>query len=275
LIFADGEAEKRLVIEILPDFTSTRIVEMLNRFDMSLVEEIVVEPLPDLIDVLKDYFPDIELQVRSKGLLKSARIDFQSIIQEDGLYIRNQVKRNLLKPPDSFMLKAETDEMSEKYNKRITYELGDIKRAIEGKPRINSAYELFIELHKVLLPESDFNAVSEWKQKVQLAATYLKEAERTIGFLHEDDFGLTLDYIDTYMKELMTFYLRRTEVTQEIYDQLNELNDLLNRFNTYSADALRCKILYLAAPVSEVKNGIKYWHGVPISNIIEKIEKLK
>lgn len=275
LVFADGEEERKLIIEILPNYTSTRIVEMLYRFDMTLVEEIVVEPSQELITVLRDYFPDIELQVHSKGLLKAAKIDFLSIIQEDGLYIRNQVKKNLLKSPDNFLFKEGSDDLAEEYNRRLTAELGGIKKATEDKPRINAAYELFLELHKVLLPESDLDAVTEWRQKVQLAATYLEDAERTIGFLHEDDFGLTLGYIKTYLKELMNFYLRRTVVTQEIYDQLIELNDMLNRFNTYSDESLRCKILYLAEPVLEVKDGIKYWYGVPVNSIKEKIENLK
>lgn len=275
VVFADGESERRLVIEVLPNYTDGRIVEMLNRFDMGKIIEIVVDPSPQLISVLQDFFPGIEIQVHPRGLLQSARIDFKSIIQEDGLYIRNNVKNSLLKSPNEFQMMEGSGDAVEKYNSKIAIELGSIKSATEERPRINSAYDLFIELHRALLPEADFDAVNSWREKIQLAATELKEADRTIGFLHEDDFGLTLDYIETYMKRMMNFYLRRTEVTQGIYDQLIELNDLLDRFHTYSDESLRCKILYLAEPVIEIMDGIKYWHGVPVESIKDKITKLK
>lgn len=273
LIFANGEEDK-LVIEVLPAYSDSKIIEMFNRFDMGKVKEIVVDASPQIISIIKDYFPEIELQVHPKGLLKSAKIDFKSIIQEDGLYIRNEVKESLLKSPDKFRMKEGSGEYVEKYNSGIATELGQIKKVTEERPRISSAYDFFIELHKALLPDADFEKVMSWKESIQLAATELHNAERTLGFLHEDDFGLTLAYIDTYMKELMNFYLRRTVVTQEIYEQLIQLNEELERFHTYSEDSMRCKILYLTEPVVKEIDGVRYWHGVPVEEICKQIEKL-
>ena len=275
VVFADGTDEKKLVIDVIANYTSAKVIEALNRLDMNVVEEIIIDTTPELVSLIQDYFAGIELQIHPRSLLQSARIDFKSIIHEDGLYIRNDVKKSMLKAPDEFKLMEGDGQFEKDYNARINEELGFIRAATETRPRINSAYTLFLELHKALLPEMDYDVLNSWKESIQLAATVFSEAERTLGYLHEDDFGLTLGYIETYMQELMTFYLRRTNVTQEIYDQLYELNEILNNFHTYSDESLRCKILYLADAVTEEINGKKYWHGVPIEDIIEKIEKLK
>lgn len=275
IVIANGENKNRLIIDVLPSYSDGRIIEKLNEFDMKKVEEIVIDTSPQIVSLLRDYFPNVEIQIHSGCLLHSARIDFKSIIQEDGLYIRNEVKESLLKSPNEFVMLEGSGDIIEQHNKTIALELGRIKKETEEHPRINAAYDLFIELHKALLPEADFEKVTSWKESVQLAATELHNAERTLGFLHEDDFGLTLDYIETYMKELMNFYLRRTFVTQDIYDKLIQLNAKLMRFHTCSEDSLRCKILYLADPMTEDINGINYWYGVPVEKIIEKIEKLR
>lgn len=275
IIFANGENENKLIIDVLPSYSDGRIIGKLNEFEMDKVEEIVIDTSPQIISLIRDYFPNIEIQIHPGCLLHSARIDFKSIIQDDGLYIRNEVKESLLKSPDEFTMMEGSGDEVEFYNKMIAIELGRIKKETEEHPRISSAYDLFIELHKALLPDADFEKVISWRESVQLAATKLIDAERTIGYLHEDDFGLTLDYIKTYMKEFMNFYLRRTVVTQDIYEKLVLLNKKLLRFHTYSDDSLTCKLLYLADPITVDREGTKYWYGVPVDEIIEKIEKLR
>ncbi len=274
VVFADGADEDRYIIEVLTNPTEGKIMETLSRFNMEIVEEIVIDTSPKLRGLLFDNFPSIEVQVHPKALLRSARIDLSAIVNEDGRYIRNEVKRSILKSPEELQYLEGSGEDVKKYNDELAKEIGRIKKETDERPRIGAAYEYYLNLHRALLPSADYAQVEKWNEAVQMASKELDENGRTLGLLHNDDFGLTLDYIRDYKNELMTFYLRRTEVTQEIYEQLSELNDLLDRFNTYSDESLRYKILYLAKPLIEKVGELEYWHGVPIQEVMKEIKKL-
>lgn len=277
VIVADGSENKRCILDIIPRYSTESVIKVMSRFEESRIKEIIVDTNSTVADIIRERFPDIKIQVHPKALIESAKIDLKAIIQEEGPHLYNVDKESLLKSPKELeFLEGSSDDV-ETYNKERAEELGHIKRITTRKPRIGVAYDYMINLYKILDTASDEEEIKGWKETVSIARRSFidaNEQEKKFSYLHEDDFGLTFAYIEDFMKEMINFYRRRTEVTKEIYDDLVKLNRLIEEFTTYSEDALRAKILYKTEPLYKEIDGKTLWHGVPLEKVLITIAKL-
>lgn len=260
ILVADGVDENKCIIDVLLDIGSGQVMSILSRFDKSKIKRVVVDVNPTIVEVIRDQLPGVEIQVHTGALLLCAKKEFELLINNEGPHLYKVDRKSLLKSPQELaILEGSSDEVK-RYNDEITYENNRISHIIGTKPRIGVAYEHIINLYKVLSPDSDYSNLKKWEDAVSIVCP--------------EDFELTIAYVEHYMQELLNFYLRRTEVTKDIYDELVILNNLIDEFKTYSADVLRAKILYQVEPLLEEVDGKTLWRGVPLEKVIAITKKL-
>jgi transposase len=247
-----GDKEIR-IIDVLPSVSADYIITLLKSMNVTEIKCVLTDCEPVIVDTIKDQLPNAEVLVDTDALLKVALEEFNDIIRTDAAHVSNVEKEFLRKNPAEFITGKEEE--------HERYEVRRIKEITNSKPRISDAYDHINLLRAILSRDWDATEIFDWNMKIPDSC--------------KDKFIITSANIEAYWNELLKYYMRRNEISDELYDRLFTLNNRVKKFKFYSDEILRGRILYIPTIYkAEKETSEGEWRGVPLEIVIESMDYL-
>lgn len=241
------------IIDVLPAVSTNYIITLLIRMKVSKIEYVLTDCEPVIVDTIRDQLPNAEVLVDTDALFNVALEEFNDIIRTDAAHVANVDKKLLKRNPAEFITGKE--------DAHERYEVGRIREITNSKPRLSDAYDHINMLRLILSRDWDATEIFDWNRKVPDSC--------------KDKFVITTANIDAYWNELLRYYMRRNEISGELYDRLLALNERVKKFKFYSDEILRGRILYIPLiNKTEEQTREEEWRGVPLNTVIKTMDSL-
>lgn len=247
-IVVDAEDEDMHILDVLPNINATAVAEYMSSFNKENTECVLIDCEDIVVTSAQDYFGKAEIMVSVDAILESAKQEFREALSIEAKQVYTSDKRDMLVNP-STLSKGRSDR---------------IEKILADREHLNKFHAHIASLIRIL-SKDDWDAVEiyEWNQNIKMDL--------------KDDLFITSEYIDLYWNEILKYYMRRNEVTGDLYQKIKELNSRIYKFGRYSSftdDVFRARILYTSeADITEEKN-MEKWRGVSIDNVMNAINEL-
>lgn len=243
--FDAGDKELR-IIDIIPSLDSSLLAAFLRRLDLSVLKGVVTDCEPIIVDTAENTLTNIEVMVSIDAILEQAIHDFDTLIREDALRLPVQ---------DKEYLKAHPAEVA-----KSSYASKELKAVTGRYPRISEGYDYLNRLRGILSRDWDVTELSTWEQSTPDEI--------------RDFFDSSTMLVTAYWEQMLHYYMRRNEVSVDLYQRLLGLNERINSFKFYSKELFKSKLLYIPDDYNETYISDDEWHGVPYENVMNALDDM-
>lgn len=247
ILAVDAEGEKQNIIEVIPEVDSSLITAFIRKLDALHIEYVLTDCNPTIVDTVKSILPKAEVLVDTEALLADVLMEFDDLIKKDAKHTPNNVKKFIKEDPSKYQATGDVD------TDRNIYEIREIRDALKNKPRLSDAYDHVNRLRGILSQEWDATDIHQWANSIPPSC--------------EGVFAISVGDVEEYWNELLRYYMRRTEISGDLYQHLQQLNDQIKKLKRYSDEILRTRILYLPELLNMMDTSDK-WIGVPLETAI-------
>ncbi len=235
------------VLDVFPGLQGIVIEAFLRTLNLNELKGVITDCEPVVIQAAENALFNIDIMVSIDAILQQAITDFADLIHEDAMHIENHKKDILKKNPE--------EAASHDYDTEV------IRTVTEKYPRVNMGYTHLNMLRGILSRDWDAIDIREWNDNTP-----------------DDikDFFLTSSlYVKEYWEKMLRYYMRRNEVSGDLYKRLLKLNDRINCFKMYSEDLFKSRLLYIPEDYNEAVRQDDQWYGVPYENIIAALKDMQ
>lgn len=246
IAFDAGNKELR-IIDVIPTLNSSDIEAFLRSFDLTKLKGVVTDCEPIVVEAAENVLTQIDVMVSIDAIMRQAIHDFDSLIHEDALRLPVQ---------DKEFLRAHPDEIA-----KSAYAAKELRSVTERYPRLNLGYDYLNQLRGILSRDWDVTDISEW--------------ENSTPDKIKKYFDSSTMLVTEYWEQMLKYYMRRNEVTEDLYKKLTELNERINQFKFYSKELFKSRLLYIPDEYNETYIMDDEWHGVPYDNVMAALDDMQ
>ncbi len=249
VIAVDACGKEQRIIEVIPEVDSALITAFIRKLSASDIECVLTDCNPSIVDTVKSSLPKTEVLVDTDALMADVLEEFNDLIHMDAMHTPNHIKDYLMTDPADFKATGNVEE-----DENI-YQIKAIRDALKDKERLSDAYDFVNRLRAILSKEWDATDIHQWKNNIPVSCNGM--------------FPISAADVDTYWNEFLRYYMRRNEISGELYQKLQVLNEKINSLKRYSDEILRTRVLYLPALMELVEENEDQWNGVPLDVAID------
>ncbi len=243
----DAGSEDLRIIEVFPKLDRSALEKFLMSLDLAKLTGIVTDCEPVLIETAETVFYKTDIMVSVDAIMHHVLQNFRTLICNDAAHITVKNKDLLLKNPTEVATKA--------------YESQEVRDITERYLRVGLGYDYTNRLRAILSGEWDATDVLKWSD----------EAPDEV----EDFFSSSSMYIKEYWDKMLRYYMRRNEVSGDLYQRLLRINRIIEKTNIQSDSLFKSRILYIPDDYNESVAKDDKWYGVPYEKIITALKDMR